>query len=287
MDTYQIRAGWLGPQHAIDISAEDYAAHVRARHCLIDAGSFERRYELLLGNFMAWEEFCAVSQLRFEIDHAIGYEEGDRLIMDANRHALNVFSSGKTYVDQVGRDFDILGPDLGFSAHAKRLIGDAHDRSLEYRLTYQLRNHTQHRALPIDGCDAGTKSGDKESISFYCSKAKIVEDIGNFKKSVLDEAPDKIDLRKILRGYITQLSGVHIALRAKVRPDVDSSRALFVQSIKTHASAQSDPKKLPKGGVGIEAVHLRDGTQVEAVPLLLKWDDTRKRLAEKNRYPIK
>lgn len=55
----------------------------------------------------------------------------------------------------------------------------------------------------------------------------------------------------------------------------------------TYAAAQKDPKPLPNGGVGIESVYMRDGTIVESVPLLLKWDDTRKRLAEKNRYPIK
>ncbi len=287
MDSYQIRAGWLGPQNVVCISAEAYAAHVQARHVLIDAGSFERRYELLLGNYLAWEEFCAVATLRFEIGRIMDYEEGDRLIMEANRHVLNVFSSGKAYVDQVGRDFGFLGAEHTFNAHAEQLIKDAHARSAEYRMTYQLRNRAQHRALPIDGCDAGTKRAEKETIAFYCSKSKIIEDMGKFKKSVLDEAPDKIDLGKVLRGYMTQISGVHIALRAKIRPEVDRSRVLITESIRTYAAAQKDPEQLPKGGVGIEATHWRGEYLLESVPLLLKWDDTRKRLAEKNRYPIK
>lgn len=287
MDSYQIRAGWPGAQHPISISADAYAAHVQARQSLIDAGSFERRYELLLGNFLSWEEFRASATLRLEIERVMDYEEGDRLIMEANRHVLNIFSSGKAYVDQVGRDFAFLGTEYDFNAHASQLIKDAHNRSADYRMTYQLRNRAQHRALPIDGLDAGAKQGERETIAFYCSKSKIIEDMGNFRKSVLDEAPDKIDMGKVLRGYMTQVSGVHIALRAKVRPEVDRSRALFAQSINTYAAAQNDPARLLGGGVGIEATHWRGEQIVESVPLLLKWDDTRERLAEKNRYPIK
>lgn len=287
MDSYQIRAGWLGARHAIDIAAEDHAAHVLARQCLIDAGSFERRYEMLLGNFLAWEEFCAVSQLRFELVMDFSYEQGDILIMEANRHVINVFTSGLAYVDQVKRDFTFLGEEDEFSNHATSLVHAAYGRSFDYRLTTQLRNRAQHRTLPVDGFDAGGPKDGKNIIAFYCAKAKIVQNPGKFKKAVLDEAPEKIDLHSTLRGYMTELSGVHIALRAKIRPEVDRSRALFTSSIKAYAAAQKDSKQLPKGGVGIESVYMRDGTIVESVPLLLKWDDTRKRLAEKNRYPIK
>ena len=86
---------------------------------------------------------------------------------------------------------------------------------------------------------------------------------------------------------MTQISGVHIALRAKIRPEVDRSRVLITESIRTYAAAQKDPEQLPKGGVGIEATHWRGEYLLESVPLLLKWDDTRERLVEKNRYPIK
>lgn len=286
MDSYSIRGLYYGPQHIIETDADQHAAHVRARHCLIDAGSFERRFELLRGNFKAWEEFCAVTQLGFELDNAVGYEDGDELIMEANRHILNVFSSGKTYVDQVGRDFDFLGEDA-FAAHVKKLLNDAHARSLDYRLVYNLRNRAQHRALPVDGFDAGTKTEDKESVAFYCSKAAIAADPGKFKKTVLEEAPDKIDMRSILRGYMSEVSGVHIALRAKVRPVVDHSRTLFTESIKAYTAAQADPKRVSKTGIGLFSVHMRGDTIVEQIPLLLDWDNKRMKLAEKNRYPIK
>jgi hypothetical protein len=277
---------YYGAQQIIATDAEQHAAHVRARHCLIDAGSFERRYELLRGNFKAWEEFCVITQLSFELDRVIGYEDGDELIMAANRLILNVFSSGRTYADQVGRDFDFLG-EYPFAAHVKKLFNDAHARSLDYRLVYNLRNRAQHRALPVDGFDAGTKTENKESVAFYCSKAAIAADPGKFKKAVLDEAPDKIDMRSILRGYMREVSGVHVALRAKIRPEVDKSRKLFTDSIKAYAAAQADPKKASKTGIGLFSVHMQGDTIVEQIPLLLEWDNKRMQLAEKNHYSIK
>jgi hypothetical protein len=286
MDAYQIRTAYLAPQHVLSITADEYSAHVMARRCLIDAGNFERRYEMLLGNFLAWEEFCAVSRLRFDLVRDFSYEQGDILIMEANRHITNVFASGKAYVDQVKRDFKFQGEEDDFSNQAVALIRAAYGRSLAYRLTYELRNRSQHRAFLVDGFDAGDSTGGPGDVAFYCFISKIVEDPGEFKKSVLDEAPDKILLHQTLRGYMTDVSGIHIALRAKARPEVDRSRALFTTSIAAYAAAQSNLKEVSKDGIGIDAVHLRDDTIVEAVPLLLKWDNTRKRLSEQNRYPI-
>ena len=286
MDTYQIRSMHIGPQVTIETSLEHYAEHVQARKCLVDAGNFERRYELLLGNFLAFEDFCATSQLRNEIAMDWGYERGDALIMEANRHVINIFTSGKSYVDQVGRDFRFLCDEDGFDKHSAALISASFDRSFDYRMTCQLRDRSQHRALPVDGFDAGAKSAGRESIRFYCSKAKIVADPGKFKRVVLEEAPDKIDLRSMIRGYMREVSGIHIGLRAKVRLDVDKSRALFKNSVQRYAAVQTDLSSVSKTGIGLASVHLRDNVVVDTVPLLLNWDDTRKKLAQKNSRPI-
>lgn len=55
MDIYQLRGAHIGPQTILEISQDRHVALANARHCLIDAGSFERRYELLMGNFLAFD----------------------------------------------------------------------------------------------------------------------------------------------------------------------------------------------------------------------------------------
>lgn len=287
MDSYQLRGSHIGPQVVIEISAERHVAHVMARKCLIDAGNFERRYELLLGNFLAFEEFCAVSHMRSKVHMDWGYESGDSLLMEANRHVVNVFTSGKTYVDQVGRDFNFIGKECGFADRARALFSASYDRSLDYRLTCQLRDRAQHRAMPVDGYDGGPGPGARDDVWFYGSKERIAADPGKFKKLVLDEAPDKIYLRSMLRGFMREISGVHIALRKMVNSETEASRALFSLSIKEYTDAQKEPGRVSKTGIGLQSVHQHELAIIEAVPLLLNWDDNRKRLAEKNRLQIK
>ena len=281
MDTYELRGAHIGPQTIVEITGDRHAALVEARHYLIDAGNFERRYELMMGNFLAFEEFCAVSHLRNEMRMDWGYESGDALIMEANRHIINVFTSGKTYVDQVVRDFKFFGESGAFANKVRELASAAYDGAFDYRMTCQLRDRAQHRALPVDGYD-----GAKDEIGFYAAKAKITADRGTFKNSILDESPDKIYLRTTLRGYMQKLSGIHVALRRLVQPEVDSSRALISAAITEYGQAQNAQRQVSSTGIGLESVHYRDLAAVGAVPLLLNWDDNRIRLAEKNRYMI-
>lgn len=56
---YFLRAAHIGPQTIVEISKARYELLGKARRTLVDAGAFEERYELLLGNFTAFEMFCA------------------------------------------------------------------------------------------------------------------------------------------------------------------------------------------------------------------------------------
>lgn len=56
---YFLRRASIGPQTVIEIDEARYSVLARARETLIDAGTFEQHYELLLGNFKAYEIFCA------------------------------------------------------------------------------------------------------------------------------------------------------------------------------------------------------------------------------------
>ncbi|MGY5940658.1 hypothetical protein [Stenotrophomonas forensis] len=282
MDTYQLRGAHIGPQTILEISSDRHIALVKARHCLIDAGSFERRYELLMGNFLAFEEFCAVSNLRSELRRDWSYESGDALLMEANRHIVNLFTSGKTYVDQVARDFKSFGEEGEFARHAKNLASLAYDNSLAYRITCQLRDRSQHRALPVDGQEGG-----RGEHGLYAAKEKIAADRGKFKKSILDETPDRIYLRKILREYMQQVNGIHLALRLLVNAHVESSRLVIEAAIAEYGEAQQGRNHTSTTGIGLESCRYHGQSLVEAVPLLLNWDDLRLALVRKNGFKIR
>jgi len=123
MDTYQLKGAHIGPQTIVEINADRHEALARARQCLVDAGNFERRYALLVGNFLALEEFTAITHLRGEVRWDIGYESGDTVLLEANRHVINFFTSAKAYVDQVNSDFKVLGAEDWFHEQARRHLG--------------------------------------------------------------------------------------------------------------------------------------------------------------------
>jgi len=125
-----------------------------------------------------------------------------------------------------------------------------------------------------------------QTMMFYCDKAKIAADRGKFKKRVLDESDDKIDLRAVLRGYMTQMSGIHIALRTLVNAECERSRGIVTSAIAEY-SAEQEGKLTSTPGIGLASVVMRDEKIAESVPLLLNWDDTRVRLAQKNRFAIR
>jgi len=286
MDTYRLRSAYIGPQTIVEISADRHNDLVRARQCLVDAGNFERRYALLVGNFLALEEFTAVTNLRNEVHWDIGYESGDAVLMEANRHVINFFTSAKSYVDQVNSDFKIIGEGSWFHDQADRQLKAAFDRSIHYRISDQLRSRGQHRAMPVDGYGPRPDSKAEDGIWFYTTKEMLSKD-KKFKKSTLAETPDRIYFRTTLRGYMHELSSVHISLRKLVKRDVDECRAMMEAAVEDYRAAQKDPGTTSHTGIGIESAHYVGEVVVDSIPLLLNWDNNRLKLAEKHRSEVK
>lgn len=281
MHSYQLRTAYVARQKLVEISAERHAELVRARKCLIDAGNFERRYALLVGNFLAIEEFTAVVYLREEVVFDIGYEGGDAVLLEANRHVINFFTSAKSYVDQVNSDFKLIGGEGWFHKRAEKELNEAFDRSIHYRISDQLRGRAQHRAMPVEGYDAGPDPKGMAGVWFYATKKTLAAD-GKFKKKTLEEAPDKIYFRKTLRGYMHEISAVHIALRKLIWGDVGACRAAIEAAIEGYRLAQGERGVVSPTGIGVESAHYENERLVDAIPLLLNWDDNRLKLAERH-----
>src|SRR3546814_16628798 len=73
---YYLRRHAIGPQVMVEIDQARYERLVASRRTLVDALSFEQRYELLLGNFTAFEMFCAELSVRSNFEFDFRYEIG-------------------------------------------------------------------------------------------------------------------------------------------------------------------------------------------------------------------
>lgn len=105
---HYLRRHALDPQVILEIDEARYVRLADARKTLVDAGAFEQRYELLLGNFLAYEMFCAETSLRGSVELDFRYQTWARVISEANRHAVNFLTTTRQYADHVVRDFTHL-----------------------------------------------------------------------------------------------------------------------------------------------------------------------------------
>ncbi|MCR8715072.1 hypothetical protein [Stenotrophomonas indicatrix] len=279
---FLLRRASIGPQVVVPIEAEQFTALCNARSTFADAGAFEQRYEILLGNHLALEQFCAEWSMRRSVESDHRYETGARIILEANRHVMNLLSAARAYADHVVRDFGHIGISPPFNERAKVLMSEEYDRNFSYRIVCALRNYVQHRATPVHGV-AGSKSECwADTLSIQCHKKMLMEE-GKFKASVLAEMDDLTDLKLVARGYMQGVSNVHVALRKYVDSHCHEARRLHEEAIAQFVAAQPDPEPGTEA-IGLTACRLVDGEYVDPHPILLAWDDVRQLLAKKNRY---
>lgn len=285
---YFLRAAHIGPQTIVEISKARYEMLGNARRTLVDAGAFEERYELLLGNFTAFEMFCAEVSTRGTLEREFRYEKWAEVLSAANRHTINFLTTARLFADHVVRDFKHLELLEPFSRAAKRLLSDAYDKTLGYQFVCELRNHVQHRAVAVHGIKGRAESASwSEATMIYCQKKLILEDRGDFKMRVLDRLEDHIDVLAMFRAYMASVCRVQLALRKLIhQPCIDSREAIEL-AMKDYAAVQEEDGSEASRVIGLTAVKEEGGTFSDAIPLILDWDDSRVALSRKNSRAIR
>jgi hypothetical protein len=271
----------LGPHVHLEISKARYDELAHARSILSDALTFEQRYELLLGNFIAMELAFTEISLRSKLEPQFGYSDSAAILSEANRHVINFLTALKSYIDQAPQDFKCLDLDPGFGKVVKQQLESAFERSSDYRFIYTLRNHVQHSANPVHGFEGdadpkGDPNAWVESVKLNANRTSLEED-KEFKKKVLEEQPQKIDVRRRVRQAMNEIGLVHLALRAVANDHVKRARKAVEAAIKEYLDAGAD------SSVGLVATRVGDINS--DVPVFLAWDDVRVQLAQKNARP--
>lgn len=271
----------LGPRVRVKISEERYEELAHAREVLSEALNFEQRYELLLGNFISLELALTEICLRAKIEPKYEYSDSARILEITNRHVVNLLTAMRGYADQVLQDFKCLSMEPAFGEVAKIELSRVFDCSPDYRFMCALRNHVQHKATAIHGF-SGVIGGNEdacgwtEMVKFFLTNSTLRADKG-FKVRVLDEQPEKIDIRRCARRSLHQLGIAHLALRQAVDGHVKNARNLIESVIQKYRDAGAESII----GLGARRVGEKDAD----VPLLLEWDDVRVNLINKNDSP--
>lgn len=280
---YCLKMAVLAEVPTIEISGDEFESLVYARKTLVDAIAFEQRFEMALENYRTLELAAASWSLSAIIEKHHSYSHFAGILADANRHIVNFLSTVRLYLDQTERSFAHIEMEPSFKSSVAERRRKAYDSSASYRFMEALRNHVQHRSTPVHRLGGRPISQDRnewaETFSLWTTKELLLEQ-GGFKAAVLGEMPNDVDLRDAARDYISSLSSIQVDLRLQLTEVVESGRSQVQGAIDRYASEYGDKV------VALHALDMDGDTVLSSVPLLLEWDDARKELAAKNRWPF-
>jgi len=266
----------------IDISKEEYENLKKSNIVLSNGMSIEEIYEILISNYIDLENdlsFITIENMvRRNFDN--DYFFNSRVIF--NKRLVNLLTSARLYVDQIGRHVkNILSKEGSKEDIVKSLFNDEYEASHEYRFMEALRNYVQHRGIPVhltsykmakegDGKDRGLVY----STEIFFDKSKLQDK--KFKKRVLDEMPDKVNLMQTTRKYIECLSIIQRNIRDLTSRRLNEAKGLIESSIERYKEVHSGSV------VGLEAYRSDGNNLFETVPLNLEWEETRSMLVRRN-----
>jgi len=164
----------------------------------------------------------------------------------------------------------------------RELLSKQYGESFEYRFMEAFRNHVQHSGLPTHSIQFGStwtpefeRKWQENYVLAFATRSLLAED-KKFKKAVLDETPDRVDLVHATRHYLERLGTVHKEVREMASPHTNRARETVRGLIDRYAGLH------PGKPIGLAAHRVGENGDEEFVPLLLDWDDIRLYLIERN-----
>ena len=197
---YVLRKAVLGIVPEIEITKENYLALRDAREVLANALAIEEKYEILILSYLELEKQILNDTAHSMVRDNTEYSDFFDIRVALTVRLVTFLTSARLYIDQLSRHVRDCAPDLT-SESMKTIFSKEYDANPEYRFMEALRNHVQHRGLPIHWMSHGgrwTDVGENGLLEYsmeLSSQRSFLEEDVKFNKSVLQELDDKIDLK--------------------------------------------------------------------------------------------
>jgi len=283
---YYLTGYFYSPEQTIRLSEEEYQTLHSAKRNLLTALGIEEKLEIVLENYLEFESDLNDLALRssmFSKPASSRFPDIHRI----NRRIMNVLSACKTYLDQLHHEIStIYGKESTQFNFVNSLCKREYDSHLGYRTLEALRNYTQHRDLPVDAIQySSSANGEgpqrliKTSCTVHTMLTSLAED-AEFKPTVLKELQqfgDKVDLKPMIREYITCIWRIHSEVRGYIAGDVGQWDAHVESAIERFR------KKFPQE-TAIAVAKVEDNNPTECVYLSNDFSKRRKELQSKNHH---
>lgn len=281
---YLLRGIVAGKVSEIEIAAGEYAEFKKARNILSNALAIEEKYEIVITNYLDFEKQILDTTTDSMVRGHLDYSDFFKVRLGLNVRLINLLTAVRLYVDQLSQNVQECVPDVADAKEiVKKFFSKENDENKEYRFMEALRNHVQHRGLPVHWTQQGFRRTSLEEGSFLefsielASLRSYLEEDSKFKKKVLAELGEKVDLKAATRSYVESISNVHESVRNMITESVTLARELIEGAHRRFTAVHGE------SSAGLIACKCSNGRQISAIPLLLDWDNIRVELQKRNK----
>lgn len=277
--SFYLQTAVLAPTKALRITKKEFQEISLARELLVAAFPIEENFDLLIGNYLELENSAISIASNNMIRSFRGYQDGFEARSTLNRRVVNLLTTARQFVDQLPKWIKACGLDPSFIREEQSLKYDA---DFEYRFMESLRNHVQHSGSAVHGVSMGGQwlpKGKRElqnHTTIPYSSRKLLEQDKNFKKKVLAECPEKIDLLHASRVYIESLGAIQHSARKALEPAISTASSTTTNTIKRY-------RKFSKStAVGLTAYEKAGDNILQKIPVFIEWEEIRLELSKRN-----
>ncbi len=262
---YLLRKLVSGRVPEIDITETQYSEYKNAVHILSNCLAIEEKYEIVISNYVNFEKQILDVTAAYMVREHIDYSDFFQVRLGLNILLVNLLTAARLYVDQLPHNICGCLP-CGENAKdiIKGLFSKEYDEHFQYRFMEALRNYVQHRGIPVHWTQQGSRWTSHESdglLEYYMefgSQRVLLEEDGEFKKTVLYEIDEKVDLKSATRCYIECISNVHCAAREMIEYSANTSRKLLEDAHKQYSEVYDGSL------VGLSACATSDERQISS-----------------------
>jgi len=283
---YTIKDALSNNPDEITITAEEFDSIKNAKRILSAGLSIEEKYEVLLGNYEDLEKEIVNTSIDSMLNRPRKHNDFRIYMAKFNKRMTNLLTASCLYVDHVKHHVsEITMKSSEIKCKVNRLFSDKYNKYIEYRFMEALRDYVQHRGFPVHYInlqswviDVNDPKGKVAHTIDFSSQKRILEEDRKFKKTILPELNDNIDLKMATRKYMECFSEIQPEIRQIVSGNLTQARQLIEDYI-TRFNEKFNQQTKALSAIASDD----DRNEVDELDLLLDWDDLRVDLADKNR----
>jgi hypothetical protein len=271
----------------LDLTSDEFDITRRAYWINQNLLAVEEKYFLILQNYADFERALHELALASLVFGAKKWSEYVNDIQLVNGKLLNLLSSTKAYLDQAPQHLnEIFGSDSEQSGNFEKFTNDEFDSSFGYRVMSAIRNHVQHNDFPVQWVHIGGQWETDDEIKKTCrnqatASISVAALVGNSKiraatrKELSDTGEDQLNIKLIVRQYISSMARLHIQLRQCLLIDATRNEQV-VRDLFTRFEGVFHNKPTALAALAID----EDGIETESVPVFAENIDRRNHLIE-------